>query len=91
LTPGGVQNPARIEGGAFLGPQIRITKANLPLGAGCQLASFPFPGDGAARRLEFLALRQGPSRPGAHTPQSPGVLAWGPARARQFGVPNWSL
>src|SRR5271157_1362740 len=51
LAAGGVQLPSRIDGGVLIGQYKRMTKTNLPFGAGSQLASFALPGDSAWRYI----------------------------------------
>src|SRR5271157_5276373 len=51
LAAGGVQLPSTIEGGVVVGQYKRMTKTNLPFGAGSQLASFALPGDSACRYM----------------------------------------
>jgi hypothetical protein len=45
FTPGGFQEPSRIDGLLSLGQYIRSMRMNFPAGAGSQLASFSGPGD----------------------------------------------
>jgi len=44
-TPGGLQVPLRIEGGASFGQYMRNIGMKSPVGAGSQLASLSLPGD----------------------------------------------